>query len=520
MGEMLRGLPPYVWLVALPQLTSRICHPHCETQRFTQHILTRVTQAFPHQARAAAPGPRALLPGSRVALQASCQVSGRLAGRPQALPLGRGQHGRAPCQVRWAASRSAARNLAALGRGSAVRSSGKGSTVATGIRHQGENSPMSHVRDSCSDKMQQQPCLHVLQLSVHPQHVRQHAVSAHAPQPAGRRGRARPQWPAEPRGRRARARRRCGRWRRCARAPCLSARTRRRRSWRPRASTTPSAATRAASACSSSLPRFPTSSSGCATTTRASDRRRRARPSPILTCNLTLRSPACSHQDPLAAAQAQVAPAPGSGSLSGAGTYSAALPGTPPACAVRPPARASDQLPVACRPAAKRSKIAAPTQATDTAARRLVACLPSCHLGSGVARAHASHASQVAWHLSRAPRVGAQQELLHAARIQRAGAHDAGGRDGADHGRPHPGAARQRSALSTFFFPIFLPTQKSESRLGIINVHVWTSELVLPVTFLLLGGLDSRASCVARSCMRAVCAQACPTPATSRSRTP
>jgi len=283
MGEMLRGLPPYVWLVALPQLTSRICHPHCETQRFTQHILTRVTQAFPHQARAAAPGPRALLPGSRVALQASCQVSGRLAGRPQALPLGRGQHGRAPCQVRWAASRSAARNLAALGRGSAVRSSGKGSTVATGIRHQGENSPMSHVRDSCSDKMQQQPCLHVLQLSVHPQHVRQHAVSAHAPQPAGRRGRARPQWPAEPRGRRARARRRCGRWRRCARAPCLSARTRRRRSWRPRASTTPSAATRAASACSNSLPRFPTSSSGCATTTRASDRRRRARPSPILT---------------------------------------------------------------------------------------------------------------------------------------------------------------------------------------------------------------------------------------------
>jgi hypothetical protein len=60
MGEMLRSLPPYVWLVALPQLTSRICHPHFETQRFTQHILTRVTQAFPHQARARPAGPRAL----------------------------------------------------------------------------------------------------------------------------------------------------------------------------------------------------------------------------------------------------------------------------------------------------------------------------------------------------------------------------------------------------------------------------------------------------------------------------
>ena len=72
MGEMLRGLPPYVWLVALPQLTSRICHPHAETQRFTQHILTRVTQAFPHQARG--------LPGARRQLclqmcSASCRTS-------------------------------------------------------------------------------------------------------------------------------------------------------------------------------------------------------------------------------------------------------------------------------------------------------------------------------------------------------------------------------------------------------------------------------------------------------------
>lgn len=49
MQEFGKSLPLYVWLVALPQLTSRVCHPHAETQRITQHILTRVTAAFPHQ---------------------------------------------------------------------------------------------------------------------------------------------------------------------------------------------------------------------------------------------------------------------------------------------------------------------------------------------------------------------------------------------------------------------------------------------------------------------------------------
>lgn len=44
-----KTLPLYVWLVALPQLTSRICHPHVETQRITQHILTRVTATYPQQ---------------------------------------------------------------------------------------------------------------------------------------------------------------------------------------------------------------------------------------------------------------------------------------------------------------------------------------------------------------------------------------------------------------------------------------------------------------------------------------
>ena len=55
MRDALKTLPLYVWLVALPQLTSRICHQHEGTRKLTQHILTRVTQAFPHQARGAHP---------------------------------------------------------------------------------------------------------------------------------------------------------------------------------------------------------------------------------------------------------------------------------------------------------------------------------------------------------------------------------------------------------------------------------------------------------------------------------
>ena len=49
MQDLSKRLPMYVWLTALSQLTSRICHPHVETQRITQHILTRVTAQFPHQ---------------------------------------------------------------------------------------------------------------------------------------------------------------------------------------------------------------------------------------------------------------------------------------------------------------------------------------------------------------------------------------------------------------------------------------------------------------------------------------
>ncbi|KAK9807336.1 hypothetical protein WJX73_002849 [Symbiochloris irregularis] len=50
MQSLAKHLPMYVWLVALSQLTSRICHAHNETKLLTQHILTRVIAAFPHQA--------------------------------------------------------------------------------------------------------------------------------------------------------------------------------------------------------------------------------------------------------------------------------------------------------------------------------------------------------------------------------------------------------------------------------------------------------------------------------------
>ena len=49
MSGLIKALPLYVWLVALPQLTSRICHPHQETQGQIQHILTRLTCAYPQQ---------------------------------------------------------------------------------------------------------------------------------------------------------------------------------------------------------------------------------------------------------------------------------------------------------------------------------------------------------------------------------------------------------------------------------------------------------------------------------------
>ncbi len=49
MSSNTKTLPLYVWLVALPQLISRICHPHLDTQKMIQHLLTRVTGAYPQQ---------------------------------------------------------------------------------------------------------------------------------------------------------------------------------------------------------------------------------------------------------------------------------------------------------------------------------------------------------------------------------------------------------------------------------------------------------------------------------------
>ena len=47
--ELASKLPSTSWLLVLPQLISRICHPYSEVAEVIQSILVRVTQAFPHQ---------------------------------------------------------------------------------------------------------------------------------------------------------------------------------------------------------------------------------------------------------------------------------------------------------------------------------------------------------------------------------------------------------------------------------------------------------------------------------------
>ena len=47
---LLQKLPVYKWLVALPQLTSRICHPNTDVRTLTHEILKKVAAAFPQQA--------------------------------------------------------------------------------------------------------------------------------------------------------------------------------------------------------------------------------------------------------------------------------------------------------------------------------------------------------------------------------------------------------------------------------------------------------------------------------------
>jgi hypothetical protein len=44
-----RLLPCYVWLVSLPQLCSRMTHPHPETNNVTRTIITRVFKEYPQQ---------------------------------------------------------------------------------------------------------------------------------------------------------------------------------------------------------------------------------------------------------------------------------------------------------------------------------------------------------------------------------------------------------------------------------------------------------------------------------------
>ncbi len=48
--EKLRDrVPSSVWMVALPQLISRVCHPHAEVAALTRSIIAAAAQAHPQQ---------------------------------------------------------------------------------------------------------------------------------------------------------------------------------------------------------------------------------------------------------------------------------------------------------------------------------------------------------------------------------------------------------------------------------------------------------------------------------------
>lgn len=49
MAGLAKALPMYVWLVALPQLCSRLTHPHAECVKVTRNIITRVFMEYPQQ---------------------------------------------------------------------------------------------------------------------------------------------------------------------------------------------------------------------------------------------------------------------------------------------------------------------------------------------------------------------------------------------------------------------------------------------------------------------------------------
>lgn len=50
MKAFARSIPPVAWLVTLPQLISRILHPHPDVSDVLQALLLACLEAFPHQA--------------------------------------------------------------------------------------------------------------------------------------------------------------------------------------------------------------------------------------------------------------------------------------------------------------------------------------------------------------------------------------------------------------------------------------------------------------------------------------
>ena len=48
-SNFLKVAPQAVWLAALPQLISRICHPHEEVRKFIEHIISRTLHWYPNQ---------------------------------------------------------------------------------------------------------------------------------------------------------------------------------------------------------------------------------------------------------------------------------------------------------------------------------------------------------------------------------------------------------------------------------------------------------------------------------------
>ena len=50
MQTLVKIIPLHVWLTALPQLISRVCHAHAEVAALTKHVITKVLEGFPQQA--------------------------------------------------------------------------------------------------------------------------------------------------------------------------------------------------------------------------------------------------------------------------------------------------------------------------------------------------------------------------------------------------------------------------------------------------------------------------------------